>query len=250
MHIDPWTIALQAINFLVLVWLLQRFFYKPVRAVIDKRRRLVEQALADAAAKGKEADAAKQHLDEERARLEEERRELRKTVHADMARERDRMIEEVRAESAKIVAEAHESVAAERAGVAEELRGRAADVAVTLAEALLRNTAIDPLEAALARLEARLKALTDADRARLAGELKGDGDVTVTTAHPLSDEGRTRWQTRLATALGGSPRFRFTHDAALVGGAELHFPHTVIRFTWADQLARAETALRHDDAAS
>src|SRR5690242_10584284 len=38
MHPDWWTIGLQTINFAILVWLLHRFLYKPVLAMIDARK--------------------------------------------------------------------------------------------------------------------------------------------------------------------------------------------------------------------
>ena len=48
MQIDWWTLGLQAVNFLVLVWLLQRFLYKPVMRLIERRRQNVEKAFAEA----------------------------------------------------------------------------------------------------------------------------------------------------------------------------------------------------------
>jgi F-type H+-transporting ATPase subunit b len=33
MHLDPWTLALQTINVLVLVWLLAHFLFRPVRVM-------------------------------------------------------------------------------------------------------------------------------------------------------------------------------------------------------------------------
>ncbi|MEO0035300.1 MAG: synthase, partial [Pseudomonadota bacterium] len=38
MSLDWSSLALQTVNFLVLVWLLQRFLYRPVLAAIDRRR--------------------------------------------------------------------------------------------------------------------------------------------------------------------------------------------------------------------
>ena len=38
MALDWSTLALEAVNFLILVWLLQRFLYRPVLAAIDRRR--------------------------------------------------------------------------------------------------------------------------------------------------------------------------------------------------------------------
>ncbi|NIR28765.1 MAG: F0F1 ATP synthase subunit B, partial [Gammaproteobacteria bacterium] len=56
----------------VLVWLLWRFLYQPVREVIEKRKQLAEQAFAEAAGKEAEAEAARQRFEEERARLAQE----------------------------------------------------------------------------------------------------------------------------------------------------------------------------------
>ncbi|HVY48233.1 MAG TPA: ATP synthase F0 subunit B, partial [Minicystis sp.] len=55
MHVSVWNVAFQVVNFLVLAWLLQRFLFKPVRAVLAKRQ---EAALASLrAADAKKADA-------------------------------------------------------------------------------------------------------------------------------------------------------------------------------------------------
>src|SRR5579859_3232434 len=49
MHIGWSTLALQTINVLVLVWLLARFLFRPVGAIIAQRRAAAERLLADAA---------------------------------------------------------------------------------------------------------------------------------------------------------------------------------------------------------
>jgi len=43
------TFLLEIINFLVLVWILKHFLYKPVLDVIARRRSGIEKTLADAA---------------------------------------------------------------------------------------------------------------------------------------------------------------------------------------------------------
>ena len=46
MLIDWFTVAAQAVNFLILVWLLKRFLYKPVLAAIDEREKRIATQLA------------------------------------------------------------------------------------------------------------------------------------------------------------------------------------------------------------
>ncbi len=47
MELDWSTFLLQIINFLVLVWILNRFLYQPVMKVIAERKAAVEKTLAD-----------------------------------------------------------------------------------------------------------------------------------------------------------------------------------------------------------
>lgn len=56
MLFDWFTVGAQVLNFLVLVWLMKRFLYKPVLDAIDAREKRIAQSLADAALK----DAAAQ----------------------------------------------------------------------------------------------------------------------------------------------------------------------------------------------
>ena len=51
MLIDWFTVGAQAVNFLVLVWLLRRFLYRPILKAIDAREKRIADQLADAAKK-------------------------------------------------------------------------------------------------------------------------------------------------------------------------------------------------------
>ena len=57
MLIDWFTVVAQALNFLILVWLMKRFLYKPVLNAIDAREKRIAMELADA--KSKKAEAKK-----------------------------------------------------------------------------------------------------------------------------------------------------------------------------------------------
>jgi F-type H+-transporting ATPase subunit b len=58
MLIDWFTVGAQALNFLILVWLMKRFLYKPVLAAIDAREKRIAAELADA--ETKKTDAKKE----------------------------------------------------------------------------------------------------------------------------------------------------------------------------------------------
>src|SRR6516162_6653699 len=49
MRIDSWTLALQTFNVLILVWILARFFFRPIMNIVAKRQEEAKKLLTDAA---------------------------------------------------------------------------------------------------------------------------------------------------------------------------------------------------------
>ena len=96
MQFDWVTFALQAINFLVLVWLLRRFLYRPVREVITKRQELAEQATLEAAKQKSDAEAEQQRYVEARDALRDERQQMLKTMHQEWDEERRKLLVEAK----------------------------------------------------------------------------------------------------------------------------------------------------------
>ena len=62
MLIDWFTVGAQVLNFLILVWLLKRFLYKPILDAIDAREERIAAELADADAKKAEAQKERDAL--------------------------------------------------------------------------------------------------------------------------------------------------------------------------------------------
>lgn len=252
MQIDWWTLALQAVNFLVLVWLLWRFLYRPVREVIAQRKQRVEQAMAEAAEKESDAEAARQRYEKARADLAEERQDALKKIHGEWDAERRKLLEEAKSEAAGMMEAARESLAKERDATLKEVRERVADLAVEFAAELLQKVGSQASSGAyLARIQRRLEELPEVELARLRDDLAAaDAVLTVATATPLAPEEREAWAERFGACLGQDHRVEFAADPQILGGAELRFPHAVLKFTLADQLRQAREALREDDAAS
>ncbi|MGB7973009.1 MAG: ATPase, partial [Roseiarcus sp.] len=69
MTIDWWTLSFQAINVLILIWLLAHFFWRPVAAMISERRDAAQKTFADVEAKRAEAAAALADIARTRAGL-------------------------------------------------------------------------------------------------------------------------------------------------------------------------------------
>jgi F-type H+-transporting ATPase subunit b len=69
MHLDWWTLALQTVNVLVLIWILARFFFRPIKAIVAKRQEETSKLFADAAAARKAAADARSEAETARAEV-------------------------------------------------------------------------------------------------------------------------------------------------------------------------------------
>lgn len=91
MDINWTTFILELINFLVLVWLLKHFFYRPVKAVIVRRRQDVEEQLEQAEETRTEADTLRKRYENRVSEWEDEREKARQELRREIEEERQRM---------------------------------------------------------------------------------------------------------------------------------------------------------------
>lgn len=249
MQINWWTLALQGINFLLLVWLLERFLYRPVKDVIAKRKELAEHAFDEAKTAKQEAEEEGRRFNEDRMQLSQERQALLKQLHEELEAERRKTIEQARDEAANLVKTARAAIAEEREAAISELREEVAALAVDMASSLLRKSGPGVSnDVFLGQIEEKLQSLSDNERERLNTDLATDGaGLTVVTAAPLAPEDEDRWRTRIGACLGQPECAEFVSEPEIIGGAELRFPHAVLTLTWADQLEAAKQELCRDD---
>lgn len=250
-HLSPWTLVFQTINFLILVWLLHRLLFKPVRAIVAERQAEARKDLDAVAAHEAAAKALREQVEGERKALERERETLRQSVHAELQRERTKLLEEAEREAEAIQSAARAELEAERRDAIDGLHDLAVDLGARIASKLLGGVAASTgLEGFLLRLEAHFAALPPPERERLVAEI-GSARVPleVVTAFPLSSEEQGHWKDHLGAMIGCDVDAVFRADSALIAGVELHFPYSVVRLTWADELEAIRHELKHEHAA-
>jgi F-type H+-transporting ATPase subunit b len=75
MTLNWWTFLLQALNFVVLAYVLHRLLYKPLRQAVEQRREATERARTEAEKARKDAEALQQQLEEQLAQAQRQRQE-------------------------------------------------------------------------------------------------------------------------------------------------------------------------------
>src|SRR5476651_1970348 len=106
MTIDWWTLGIQTVNVLILVWLLGRFFWRPVAAMIEQRRAAAQAILGEAEATRGRATAALAEIERIRAGFAQEREAILTAAHEAAERAREARLEETAKEAAAVEAAA------------------------------------------------------------------------------------------------------------------------------------------------
>lgn len=239
MAFDWSTLALEAVNFLILIWLLQHFLYRPVLAAIDRRREENAQTLSRADALRKEADDLRAEAHAERQKLMAERNQSLEEARTAAEEERQRLVEAARAEADAVRKDGRELLAHERRNAEAALRRHAARLAVDLAARLLDvTTNHHATDAFLDRACEALSALPEEERRGMIGPDEGMR-VRIVSAEPLDEDRRRHCRERLAAMLGQEPEVDFADDRSLIAGVEIHFPHAVLRHNWRAALDEA-----------
>lgn len=238
MRFDWSTLALQTVNFAILVWLLRRFLYQPVLRMVDARRAEIEKRYADAqaaAAKAKDALAA---IEAERAGIAGEHAAALRSAAVEAEAAAAARHAQAEREAAALLDSARRAIAAERDRAVAETRRIALDLAAEMASRLLTETPTElRTEAWLERIQQHLVSLPDAEREGLVRQLVDGAALKVVTAAALPSDAADTWRRRLRQTLGDRIALAFEADPRLIAGAELHFPNAVLRFSWESALA-------------
>ncbi len=223
MHIDWSTLALQTINVLILVWILAKFLFRPLRDIIAKRQAQANAVLADADALKKQAAEAKAEAEKARKAIDVKRQQLLAEAQAEAAAEKVRIIEAARTEIGKERAEAAAAAAHEQKQMEEALMPRIKSLAVEIAQQLLGRLSPDAgLDGFIDELCAKLNDAPAATRAALQSDGNATMPIEVVTAAQLTAATNARLCEKLQTALGPNIALRFSVDPALIAGIELH----------------------------
>ncbi len=242
------TFFLEIVNFLVLVWLLKRFLYKPVLEAITQRKAVIDKTLSDAAARQADAQALERQYQNRLADWENEKEKLRAEV-----------AEEISAQRAQMMAQLENSLKQERerARVLEqrrrnELRNQAEEAGLASG---VQFTARLLARAACPELESRLVNLALEDLPRLPpDQLQGLRSVSqqaglrvkVSSGFPLSAPQRSVINERLKEITQDNIAVEFNEDSRLLAGLRISIGPWVLRANLEDELEFFAGAMVHE----
>jgi F-type H+-transporting ATPase subunit b len=137
--IDWFKLGAQIVNFLVVLYLLNRFLFRPLLVRMDERSERIRTGLEDAEAAARDRELARA---ERAAALDEARKEAQAMVARATKMAEDSRVEilaAARADAEQITERARQEITAEKERAIAELRGQVADLALDAAGKLIRR---------------------------------------------------------------------------------------------------------------
>ncbi len=241
MHIDWWTLALQTINLLVLVWILSRFLFRPIADIVRQRQAAADELLEKAEAQRQQAEEEEKQAEAAQKAAEKARGNVLQDAGREAESEKAQILADARKQAddlrAAVEAEIERRRKAEQAKIGEQAGALAVEIATKLFTRLPDSAKIDGFVQGLAEAVAKLPG-----QAR--DEIGADGAaVTVLAARKMSDAEVASCRDALSGALGREVSVSVKVDPALIAGLEIELPHAAVRNSFHADLDRIATEL-------
>jgi F-type H+-transporting ATPase subunit b len=245
MLIDWFTVVAQVVNFLILVWLLKRFLYKPILRALDAREQQIALTLADADAKKAEAQRERDEFQHKNEAFDQQRSALLHQATGEVKAERERLLDQARQDADALRAERQDALKHEQQHLKVEITRRTREEVFAIARKTLRDLAGTSLEARMSEVFAqRLQALDDETKHDFTEAVKTSSEpVRVRSAFELSAEQRAAIQTTFNTTLSVDIPIRFETVPDLISGIELSVNGRKIAWSISDYLASLEKSI-------
>lgn len=247
MTFNWWTFVLEAVNFVVLAYVLHRLLYRPLREAIDKRREANAHAQETAEEARQEAEALQQRLREQLAGAEQQRQELIHQTREHAEAERQKLLAEAEGAGRRRQEEARQAIEHERQEALASVRQEVINQAIELTRRLLGEASERTLHQQLAlRLVQALEQLPDTEREHLRANWQSSDNSVLECAQDL-DANTLEQLTKAVSAIMGQPVSLVVQKRPeLLGGVRLRLAGHVWDGSLAGQITVTGSAAAKD----
>src|SRR5450631_430776 len=245
MLIDWFTVGAQALNFIILVWLLKRFLYKPILTAVDAREKRIAAELASADAKMAEAHKARNEFQHKNEAFDKQRAALLSKATDEANAERQRLLDDARKAADALSAKRQEALQSDANNLNQAIRRRIQQEVFAIARKALTDLATTSLEERMSDVFIRrLRTMDGKAKEGLGQALKtASAPALVRSAFDLPAAQRAAIQNALNETFSAEIHVRFETAPDLVSGIELSTDGQKTAWSIADYLASLESSV-------
>jgi F-type H+-transporting ATPase subunit b len=223
MQINWFTVIAQVINFLILVWLLKRFLYKPILSAIDEREKKITAQLQDADARVAEAKKEQDEFSKKNNEFDQQRAELMSKAIAETNAERQKLLEGARNEVDALRVKQQQAIAGMKDNLDREFAQRTQQEVFVIARKALTELATVGLEEQQVNVFVRrLNELKEDGKKQFIDAFSKDSDpILVQSAFDVAARQQIEIEAAVNGILGAKRDFQFKTASGVVSGIEL-----------------------------
>jgi len=239
MLIDWFTVGAQTLNFLILVWLLKHFLYKPILNAIDAREKGIAAQLADATAKKAEAQKEHEEFQSKNKAWDEQRSALLGKATDDAKAEKDHLIDEAHKQADSLRAAQAAALQNDQKRLSTQIIRLTKEEVFDITRKALADLATVSLEERMGEVfTRRLREMDPKSKVALGASLKTQPDpAIVRSTFALPANQKVAIQNALNETFSAEVRLRFETAPDGVCGIELSANGQKVAWTIADYLA-------------
>lgn len=217
------TFILEIINFLILIWILQRLFYKPLLEVIARRKQEIDQSLADAKKLHLEADEMRSLYENRQKLWMQEKKAALSALHQQIESEKSAEMDKLHAELEQERQKARVTLTRQQHELQQQAEKKALQNGARFAGLLLQQAAGPELEQRLFELLIEHFVLLP-KACKLCLQLlehKKTVAIKVTSVYPFTSELRQQLENKLGSMINSPVNFQYYQDPSLIAGVRI-----------------------------
>lgn len=223
MQIDYFTIVAQIINFLVLVFLLRHFLYRPVIATMDEREKKIASRLKDAEQKIQEAEHETETISRMKRELQDKRQEKLAEVTEEIRVLKSDLTEKARAEVEASITDWYGSIQRQKESILADLRLQTGEEIYAISRRALQGLANEKLETQIIdTFLQRLMGMRETEKKEIEEFFKAPGQpITIRSTFEISDDTRGAILDTILDLTGKEVEIKFETSPELISGVEM-----------------------------
>ena len=245
MLIDWFTVGAQALNFLILVWLMKRYLYHPVLNAIDAREKRIAAQISDAEAKETAASKERDDFKKKNDEFDKQRADLLAKATDEAKTERQKLLEGARKAADAMSAKREESLQNEARNLTQAIAQRTQQEVFAIARKALDDLATTDLEERIVEVfTRRMRELDGEEKEKLAAAIKASSElVLVCSAFELPPEQRANLQKAINETFSADVHLKFEVAPEIVGGIELNASGQKLAWSISEYLTSLQTGV-------
>jgi F-type H+-transporting ATPase subunit b len=238
MLIDWFTVCAQALNFLILVWMMKHFLYKPILDAIDTREKRIASELADANTKKAEAQKDRDEFQHKNEEFDKQRATLMTKATDEAKATRQRLLDDARKAADVLSAKRQDALKTEAHNLDQAISRWTQQRVFSIARKALTDLATTSLEERMGEVfTRRLRELNGKAKETVANALKRESDpALIRSTFDIPAEQRAAIQNALNETFSAEVHVKFETAPELVSGIELLTNGEKVGWTIADYL--------------